>query len=165
MEKSLSMEDVIKESLLSERDAEAFYREAEGIASCDRPKKMFHQLADDEAAHFGILRKRYLAMKLADADYIKKVKEMPPSIGLDELRKAMDKDIGERAALEIAMGNEKKAAARYRRGMGIADDESVKKMFEKLVDDEERHFVILSEEFSIVSGQPTESEVDTYVRE
>ena len=166
MSKNPTMEDVIRQSLIAELDAEALYKHAESITKNGRTRNIFTQLARDEAGHFGILRKRYLAMKVAGAEEIKKVvDDKPPSDALKRLEAHLDKDTSERKALEIAMGEEQRAVERYELGVKLADDAQVKKMFEKLVSDEKGHFAILSEEFSIISGQPISAEAETYVRE
>ena len=93
---------------------------------------------------------------------------MPPSKGhamLKQLEKALDENVHERKAMELAMKEEEDLVKNLQMTASRIVDPSVRGVFERMARETENHYAIIESEYARMMGMVHETDIDTYVRE
>jgi len=165
MNQEPSLLDAIKQAIQTEKDVMDFYLKAATLTSNERGKKVFEQLAREEREHAGHFFEIYTGSDLGSfEDFM----AMPPSKGhamLKQLEKALDENIHERKAMELAMKEEEDLVKNLQMTASRIVDPSVRAVFERMARETENHYAIIESEYARMMGMVHETDIDTYVRE
>ncbi|MEN8730457.1 MAG: ferritin family protein [Desulfuromonadales bacterium] len=165
MNQEPSLLDAIKQAIQTEKDVMDFYLKAATLTSNERGKKVFEQLAKEEREHAGHFFEIYTGSDLGSfEDFM----AMPPSKGhamLKQLEKALDENVHERKAMELAMKEEEDLVKNLQMTACRIVDPSVRGVFERMARETENHYAIIESEYARMMGMVHETDIDTYVRE
>jgi rubrerythrin len=165
MNQEPSLLDAIKQAIQTEKDVMDFYLKAATLTSNERGKKVFEQLAKEEREHAGHFFEIYTGSDLGSfEDFM----AMPPSKGhamLKQLEKALDENVHERKAMELAMKEEEDLVKNLKMTASRIVDPSVRAVFERMARETENHYAIIESEYARMMGMVHETDIDTYVRE
>ena len=157
--------DAIKQAIQTEKDVMDFYLKAAALTNNERGKKVFEQLAKEEREHAGHFFEIYTGSDLGSfEDFI----AMPPSKGhamLKQLEKALDENVHERKAMELAMAEEEDLFKNLQMTAARVVDPAVRAVFERMARETEHHYAIIESEYAHLMGMVHETDIDTYVRE
>lgn len=137
-----------------EKDGRAFYQEAARQATNPLAKTVFETLADEELVHIKTIDAFHCALKekgtCAGLESMLQEKTQPAARLQNVFQKArqrMDKtvqaDAGTREAYETAMELEEKAYAMYQRLLAGTDDETARKLYQFMLEQENEHYAFL----------------------
>lgn len=165
MNQEPSLLDAIKQAIQTEKDVMDFYLKAATLTSNERGKQVFEQLAKEEREHAGHFFEIYTGSDLGSfEDFM----AMPPSKGhamLKQLEKALDENVHERKAMELAMKEEEDLVKNLKMTASRIVDPSVRAVFERMARETENHYAIIESEYARMMGMVHETDIDTYVRE
>lgn len=165
MTQEMKLLEAIKLAIQTEKDVMDFYLKAASLTNNERGKKVFEQLAKEEREHAGHFFDIYSGSDLGTFDeFIKQ----PPSKGnatLKLLEKALDENVHERRALELAMKEEEDLVKNLRLTASHIVDPGVRAVFERMAEETEHHYAIIESEYAHMMGMVHETDIDTYVRE
>ncbi len=165
MTQEFNLLEAIKLAIQTEKDVMDFYLKAAALTNNDRGKKVFEQLASEEREHAGHFFKIYTGSDLGSfEDFM----AQPPSTGhatLKQLEKALDENVHERKAMELAMKEEEDLVKNLRMTASRIVDPAVRAVFERMAQETEHHYAIIESEYAHMMGMVHETDIDTYVRE
>lgn len=139
-------------ALKMETDAVKFYTEAVEKVYHPAGKKMFLAIAEDEKNHIKMIQEVMKGLKLTvrEANPIKTVKTI-----FEEMKEHMMERIrvqkDEMEAFKIAIDMEKAGIEFYRKVISEVNTEKEKKLFERLIYEEEQHYKIFSETYNFLN--------------
>jgi len=158
-------QEVLKQCLLQEKEGLDLYREAARRAERERTRKAFETLIEEESQHIASLFRHYRGEELGSAEaFLAQPTQIASPLVL-RLEEALDPQLPDRKALELAMELEQENRTAYLRRAAESDDPEVKAVYEKLARDEERHYQIVESEYAHLMAMVHETEIDTFVRE
>ena len=165
MNQEPSLLDAIKQAIQTEKDVMDFYLKAAALTGNQRGKQVFEQLAKEEREHAGHFFEIYTGSDLGSfEDFISK----PPSKGhamLKQLEKALDENVHERKAMELALKEEEDLVKSLLMTASRIVDPAVRAVFERMARETENHYAIIESEYAHMMGMVHETDIDTYVRE
>lgn len=165
MPQEMKMIEAIKIAIQTEKDVMDFYLKAAAITENERGKKVFEQLAREEREHAGHFFKIYTGSDLGSfEDFM----AQPPSTShsmLKQLEKALDENVHERKAMELAMQEEEDLLKNLRMTASRIVDPGVRAVFDRMAEETENHYAIIESEYAHMMGMVHETDIDTYVRE
>jgi len=165
MTQEFNLKDAIKQAIQTEKDVMDFYSKAAALTSNERGKKVFEQLAKEEREHASHFFQIYTGDDLGTFD---EFMARPPHIEhvmLKQLEKALDENVHERKAMELALKEEEDLAKRLRQTAANIVDTAVRGIFERMAVETEHHFALIESEYAHLMGMVHETDIDTYVRE
>lgn len=165
MPQELNMNEAIKFAIQTEKNVMDFYLKAASITNNERGKKVFEQLAGEEREHASHFFKIYSGKDLGSFEAFMAT---PPNATfgiIRELDKALDENIHERKAMELAMKEEEDLVKNLRLTASRIVDPAVRAVFERMAVETEHHFAIIESEYAHMMGMVHETDIDTYVRE
>jgi len=153
----------IRRSILTEKQAMLYYRQAAKYISDTAARRTFELLAGEEhehAAHFySIYRgddipslETFLA-KGGDSDW------------MSELERGELAKLDERRALTVAMAKEQQLEEHLREMAERIDDPSIRAVYLENAESTHNHYLLIESEYARLMGMVHESDMDTYVRE
>lgn len=142
----------IEIALKMETDAVKFYTEASERVKHPVGKKMFLTIAEDEKNHIRMIEEllKGLELTIREANPIKAVKTIFEELK-DSLMQRVEAQKDELEAFRIAMEMEKEGIEFYKRILNEVNTEKERKLFERLIYEEEQHYRIFSESYSFLS--------------
>ena len=165
MTQEMNMLEAIKLAIQTEKDVMDFYLKAASMTNNERGKKVFEQLAKEEREHASHFFDIYTGSDLGSfEDFI----TQPPSSGhamLKQLEKALDENVHERKAMELAMKEEEDLVKNLRLTASRIIDPGVRAVFERMAQETENHYAIIESEYAHMMGMVHETDINTYVRE
>jgi rubrerythrin len=165
MGKEYNIQEALKMAIQAEKDSMDFYRKAGSVTKNDRAKKVFDLLANEEVGHLKSFFEHY---KGGDFGDLKSFMESPPdkkNATYQALEKAINEDVHEQAALEIALKEEKSCIEQYTQIAKDIIDPLVRGVFLKVVKETENHYALIEDEYMHVMKMVDKSDQDIYVRE
>ena len=165
MGKEYTMQEALKLAIQGEKDSMDFYRRAGAAARNERAKKVFDLLANEEVGHLKAFFDHYRGSEFGD---LKSYLESPPdkkSATYLALEKAINEDVHEQKALEIALKEEKSCIDQYTHLVKDIVDPLVRKVFEQVIRETQNHYDMIEDEYMHVMKMVDKSDQDTYVRE
>jgi len=165
MPQEFNMLNALKFAIQTEKDVMDLYKHAASIIKNPRGKKVFEQLAGEEAEHVGHLFKVYSGKDFGSmADFLKS----PPQVDLKTIRQldqALSNNAHERKAMELASNLEQALAKSLYLTASHIVDPSVRTVFERLAKETENHFAVIESEYAHFMAMVHETDIDIYVRE
>lgn len=165
MGKEYNIQEALKMAIQAEKDSMDFYRRAGAVTKNERAKKVFDLLANEEVGHLKSFFDHYKGSEFGD---LKSFMESPPNkknATYQALEKAINEDVHEQAALEIALKEEKACIDLYTLIVKDIIDPLVRGVFQKVVKETENHYALIEDEYMHVMKMVDKSDQDIYVRE
>ena len=165
MGKEYSLQEALKLAIRAEKDSMDFYRKASSVAKNERAKKVLDLLANEEVGHLKAFFDHYKGAEFGDMKtYIDSPADVKNPTYV-KLMKAIDENIVEQKALELALIEEKDCISQYTQlAQGVVDP-AVRAVFERVVKETQRHYDLIESEYAHIMGMVHESDQDTFVRE
>ena len=165
MPQEFNMQSALKFAIQTEKNTMDLYKHAESIIKNPRGKKVFAQLAGEEAEHVGHLFKVYSGQEYGSlTDFL----ASPPHVDHSDIRQldlALSNNAHERKAMEIALNLEQELAKNLYLTASHIVDPSVRAVFERLAKETENHFALIESEYAHFMAMVHETDIDIYVRE
>ena len=165
MGREYSVQEALKMAIQAEKDSMDFYRKASSVTKNERAKKVFDLLANEEVGHLKSFFDHYKGGEFGD---IKSFMESPPDTTNPTYRallKAIDEETHEQKALEIALKEEKSCIDQYTQLARDIIDPLVRGIFQRVVEETQKHYDIIEDEYMHVMAMVDKSDQDIYVRE
>ncbi|MDO3378997.1 ferritin family protein [Geoalkalibacter halelectricus] len=165
MPQEYKMKEALKMAISAKKNLMDFYRQAAAITENENGKKVFTRLADEVQEN---ARKFYSHYKWEDIDSFETLMEAAPqsnSVMLAELKKALDKNLHERKARELALKEQEDMEKTFRLAASHIIDPQVRAVFEEVARDARTHYEIIESEYARTMAMVHETDIDTYVRE
>lgn len=138
-------------ALKMETDAIKFYTEAAEKVSHPVGKKMFLSIAEDEKNHIKMIEEVLKGLELTyiEANPVKTMKTIFEEMK-DNLMERIQAQTDDLEAFKIAMEMEKEGVEFYKKVFNEVNTEKEKKLFERLIYEEEQHYKIFSETYNFM---------------
>ncbi len=165
MPQEYKMREALKMAIQAKKNLMDFYNEAADMTDNPKAKSVFTRLAQEVRDNAGKFFKHY---KWDDLGTFEEFMAKPPtadSAMLHELKKALDKNVHERKAREIAMKEELDMEKNFSLAASHIVDPSVKAIFMDVAKDTRNHYEIIESEYAHTMAMVHETDIDTYVRE
>ena len=165
MGKEYALQDALKLAIKAEKDSMDFYRKAASLAKNERAKKVLELLANEEVGHLKAFFDYYKGAEFGD---MKSYIESPAdekNVTYMRLLKAVDENMVEKTALELALAEEKACIGQYTMLARDMVDPMVKAVFEKVVKETQGHYDMIESEYAHIMTMVHETDQDIYVRE
>lgn len=165
MPQEMKLLEAIKSAIQTEKDVMDFYLKAASLTENERGKKVFTQLASEEREHAGHFFKIYTG---SDLGSFEEFIAQPPAtnhVMIKQLEKALDENVHERKAMELAMQEEEDLLKSLRMTASRMVDPAVRAVFDRMAEETEHHYAIIESEYAHMMGMVHETDIDTYVRE
>lgn len=164
MPQEFNLQDALKLAAQTEKNVMDFYNRAAEIVKDPKAKSVFETLARDEREHAEHFFPLYQGDDLGSfEEFI----SSPPedTVILTELEKALDSDVHERKAMEIALREEEKLERNLEVTAQKIVDPAVRSVFEQMAKETRHHYELIESEYAHMMGMVHETDIDTFVRE
>jgi rubrerythrin len=165
MGKEYSVQEALKLAIKAEKDSMDFYCKAASVATNERAKKVFDLLASEEAGHLKAFFDHYKGGEFGDLDTYSKSPVDTKNPTYMKLVKALEGELIEKKALELALVEEKACIGQYSQLAKDVVDPAVRSIFERVVKETQRHYDLIESEYAHIMTMVHESDQDIYVRE
>lgn len=165
MPQEMKMLEAIKLAIQTEKDVMDFYLKAAALTNNERGKKVFELLAKEEREHAGHFFKIYTGSDLGSFEAFIAQPPKPNHVMLKQLEKALDENVHERKAMELALKEEEDLAKNLRLTASHIVDPAVRAVFDRMIEETETHYALIESEYAHMMGMVHETDIDTYVRE
>lgn len=162
---SIDLQQAIKNSLQTEKNAMNFYQVAAAYLQDAAAKKVFEILAREEREHAGHFYKLYTGTDLPSLEAFLDAPIDSDSSWTAALEKTLSADANEKAALELALDKEKKLEEALRDTASKIADPAIKEIYELNAKETANHYAVIEAEYARIMGMIAESDQDTFVRE
>lgn len=165
MPQEFNLQEALKLAIQTEKDVMDFYRRAAEVTQNPAGKKVFTLLSGEEREHASHFFHLY---KGEDLGTFEEFMARPPHADtamLRELEKAVDANVHERKAMEIALREEEDLEKNLRMTAEHIVDPVVRAVFERMAKETRDHYALIESEFARLMGMVHETDIDTYVRE
>jgi rubrerythrin len=166
MGKEYTQQEALKLAVQAEKDSMDFYRRAASVTRNQRAKKVFDLLANEEVGHLKSFFDLYKGREFGSD--LKTYMASPPdrkNATLQLLEKAIDEETHEQKALEIALKEEKACIEHYTVLVQDIVDPLVRGIFSRVINETQKHYDMIEEEYRHIMTMVHESDQNTYVRE
>ncbi len=165
MGREYSLQEAVALAIKAEKDSMDFYRRAASVAKNERAKKVFDLLATEEIGHLKSFFAHYKGTEFGDLTTFINSPADSKNPAYRHLEKAIQDDMAEQKALELALAEEKACIGQYTQlAQGVVDP-AVRGVFERIVKETQGHYALIESEYAHIMGMVHESEIDTFVRE
>lgn len=165
MGKQYTVQEALKMAINNEKESMDFYRKAGSITKDPRSKEVFDLLAREELGHLKAFFDHYQGGDLGTLEtFLERPLENPTAIH-QALEQALAADVHEKKALEIALQEEKACMELYTHLAGGISDANVKRVFETVVRETQKHYDLIEDEYMRVMTMVHSSDQNIYVRE
>lgn len=132
MGKEYTLDEALKLAIRTEKDSMDFYRKAGSMSTDLRCKRIFHVLANEEMGHLKAFLQHYQGGKQENLAWIMDAPPHPSGNGLAR-DKALERELTEQDALEIALQEEKACVELYTILAKDIVDPLVRRVFEVVI--------------------------------
>ncbi len=165
MGREYSLQEALSLAIKAEKDSMDFYLKAASATKNPRAKKVLELLAQEEAGHLKSFFDHYKGAEFGSfSTYINSPADTKNPAYM-KLEKALDSNIIEQTALELALLEEKECIGQYTQlAQGVVDP-AVRSVFERVVKETQGHYMLIESEYAHIMGMVHETDQDTFVRE
>jgi rubrerythrin len=161
----IDVQDAIKRSIQTEKNAMNFYRMASRHMKREDARRLFELLADEEKEHARQFFDIYRRKDLPDFEtYIASENKLEKD-WLSFQEKALLADLRVQKAMEMAMIKEQKLEKQLRDLAQNIKNPEVRKVFEANAKSTNHHYQLIESEYAHLMGMVHETDIDIYVRE
>ncbi|AMV73837.1 ferritin family protein [Desulfuromonas carbonis] len=165
MPQEYTLQEALWEAIHAKKNLRDFYRKAAEITENPAGRKVFVRLASEVEENIGKFFSHYRRGDLGDLRDFLAAPPHPDSVMLVELDRALDKDIHERRARELALREEADLEKTFRLTAARIIDPTARGVFLEVAEDARRHYAVIESEYAHTMGMVHETDIDTYVRE
>jgi rubrerythrin len=165
MGKEYTVQEALKLAIKAEKDSMDFYRKAASLAKNERAKKVLDLLANEEVGHLKSFFDYYKGSEFGDLKSFIDSPADEKNPTYVKLMKAIDENVVEQKALELALVEEKDCIGQYTQLAKGVVDPAVRAIFERVVRETQGHYDMIESEYAHIMGMVHESDQDTFVRE
>lgn len=165
MFENVDVQEAIKRSIQTEKNARDFYRLGAKHMKNPRARKAFELLAKEEEDHAKMFYDIYQGGDLPEFSAYMAVDPSRDSDWLTDLEKELMEELNERRAMELAMDKELKLEQTLRTLAEKIPDKGVHEVFLKNAESTHQHYELIESEYAFLMGMVHETDIDTYVRE
>lgn len=165
MPQEYTVKEALQMAILSKKNLMDFYLEAARITENLEGKRVLSRLADEVRDNVKKFFRYYRWDDLGTFDELMKKPVKSDSVMLVELRKALDKNLHERKARELALKEEESMEKTFLQAASHIIDPQVRAIFNEVARDTRNHYEIIASEYARTMGMVHETDMDTYVRE
>ena len=165
MPQEYTVKEALKMAIMAKKNLMDFYLEAAKITENENGKKVLARLAGEVCDNARKFHQYYHWDDLGSFDELMSQPPKADSVILVELRKALNKDVHERKARELALKEEESMEKTFLQAAKHIIDPQVRAIFNDVAKDTRIHYEIIASEYSRTMGMVHESDMDTYVRE
>lgn len=165
MPQEYTLQQALREAITAKKELRDFYREAAQVTEHPAGKKVLTRLSDEVEQNIGKFFKYYRGDDLGSLEDYLASPPQPGSVMLIELRKALDKNVHEQRARELAIREEKAMSESFRLAAKRMVDPLSRNVFMDVAEDAARHCAIIESEYDFQVTRIHETDVATYVRE
>jgi rubrerythrin len=162
---SLDVQDAIKRSIQTEKNAMNFYQLGSQQMKNQDARKTFELLAREEREHAGQFYRIYTGSDIPSLDAFLDSPFDNESTWVASITRLVDTDFTEQKALELAMEREQNLEEALLETASKIDDAAVKAVFELNARETHNHYLMIESEYARLMGMVHETDMDTYVRE
>lgn len=165
MGKEYSLQEALTLAIRAEKDSMDFYRKAASVAKNERAKKVLELLANEEVGHLKAFFDHYKGTEFGDLNAYMNSPADEKNPTYVKLMKAIDENLVEQKAMELALVEEKDCIGQYTQlAQGVVDP-AVRSVFQRVVKETQGHYDLIESEYAHIMGMVHESDQDIYVRE
>ncbi len=159
------VQDAIKNSLQTEKNAMDFYRLAASHMRDQEAKKTFELLSKEERSHARWFYKIYMGSDIPDFNAFMSAPPARESDWLSDLEKLMVAELDERKALKLAMDKELRLEKHLREKAAKIEDPDIRKVYEINAKSTHNHYLRIESEYTRLMRIVHDTDIDTFVRE
>lgn len=160
-----AIQEAIKSSLQTEKNAMNFYRLAAGHMQRQDAKKLFELLAGEEQEHARHFYDLYKGSDLPPFEQFMDRTSTEDQEFIQEQEKVLLADLRVRKAMELAMEKEEALEKELRALAARIADEEVRSIYLDNAESTRRHFLLIESEYARLMAMVHETDIDTFVRE
>lgn len=164
MPQEFNMQGALKEAAMTEKNVMDFYLKAAQIVTNPRAQKVFETLAGEEREHAESFFHLYTGGELGTFDEFIAAPSAELAIHA-ELEKALDAEVHERRAMELALREEEDLAKHLEMTASHIVDPAVRSVFDRMAKETRNHYAIIESEYAHMMRMVHETDIDTFVRE
>lgn len=165
MPQEYTMQQALQQAIEAKKELRDFYREAAKVTESPAGRKVLQRLCDEVEENIGKFFKHYQRKDLGSLDEFLARPPHPGSVMIIELRKALDKNVHEKRARELALQEEKALSQSFRLAATRMVDPLARNVFIEVAEEAERHYDMIESEYKFQVTHLHETDVATYVRE
>jgi rubrerythrin len=165
MPQEFNMQEAIKLAIQTEKNVGDFYKRAASITKHPRAKKVFELLAREEQEHASHFFHLYQGGDLGTFEQFMSTPPRNDTAMLRTLEKALNEDVHERKAMEIALREEEDLAQSLTLTAARIVDPGVRAVFERMAKETRDHYALIESEYAHLMAMVHETDIDIYVRE
>ncbi len=165
MPQEFNLQEALKLAIETEKNVRDFYLRAAEVTQNERGKKVFQLLAKEEQEHASHFFPLYKGSDLGSfAEFMARPAKTDTAMHA-ALQKALDENVHERKAMQIALKEEEDLEKNLRQTASRVIDPMVRAVFEKMALETRNHYALIESEYAHLMGMVHETDIDTYVRE
>ena len=165
MPQEFNLQQALKIAIETEKNVRDFYRRAAEVTKDPRGKKVFDLLAQEEQEHASHFFPLYKGNDLGTFEEFMARPAKTDTAMHKALSKALDANVHERKAMEIALREEEDLEKNLRFTAEKVVDPAVRAVFEKMAKETRHHFELIESEYARLMAMVHETDMDIYVRE
>ncbi|MFA5515259.1 MAG: ferritin family protein [Desulfuromonadales bacterium] len=165
MPQEFNLQEALKLAIETEKNVRDFYLRAAEITGNERGKKVFQLLAKEEQEHASHFFPLYKGSDLGSFEEFMAGPAKTNTAMQQALQKALDENVHERKAMQIALKEEEDLEINLRKTASLIIDPAVRAVFEKMALETRNHYALIESEYAHLMGMVHETDIDTYVRE
>ncbi|MFO7576974.1 MAG: ferritin family protein [Pelovirga sp.] len=165
MPQEYTVKEALKMAITAKKNLMDFYLEAAQITENEKGRSVLTRLAEEVRENAG---KFYQHYRWDDLGSFEELMARPPkadSVMLVELRKALNKNLHERTARELALKEEESMEKTFLQVASHIIDPQVRAIFKDVARDTRNHYEIIASEYARTMAMVHETDMDIYVRE
>jgi rubrerythrin len=165
MPQEFNLQEALRHAIQTEKDVMDFYNKAANLTKSARGRTVFGQLADEEREHAGHFFQIYPGKDLGTFEEFMARPARSEQVMLRQLEKALNENVHDRKAMEIALKEEEDLAKNLHLTATKIVDPAVRNVFERMAKETENHYAIIESEYAHLMAMVHETDIDTFVRE
>ncbi|MGD0584485.1 MAG: ferritin family protein [Oryzomonas sp.] len=162
---SINVQEAIKRSIQTEKNAMNFYQVGAGQMKDTAARRTFEILAKEEREHAGHFYRIYQGNDIPSLDAFLDAPPDNESSWMSSITRVIGRDFTEKKALELAMEREQNLEQTLLETAAKFDDAGVREVYELNARETHNHYLMIESEYARVMGMVHETDMDTYVRE
>ncbi len=162
---SIDIQEAIKRSLQTEKNAMNFYQLGAKLIKDDNARRAFEILAKEEREHASQFYKLYTGGDIPSFDEFMNAIADDESSWMVTVNRSVSEEFTEKKALELAIEKEKNLEEALRATAAKINDPAIKAVYESNANETLHHLEMIEAEYAHLMGMVHESEMDTFVRE
>jgi rubrerythrin len=160
-----TLQEALKLAIQTEKESMEFYRKAASMTNDAESKRVFTLLANEEIGHLKAFFDHYKGGDLGTVDAYLLAPPEKVSATHQALEQALQDDVHEQKAMEIALAEEKATIELYTVMAKEISDPQVRHIFETVVRETQGHYDMIEDEYMRVMTMVSESDQNIYVRD